>query len=284
MGIVPVANLKTDYQFPTPSYIMPIAKNFVAVQKAVIECAIAGCSTIWIVANQDTAPILKKVIGEYTYDPIYYNVDFGSPFVSDKRHEIPIYYTGIRDKDRHRRDSYGWSAIHGIHSAWWVSYKISKWIIPEKYFISFPMGIHDWKVTRKHRKIIGDRDNNYFATYNGKTVKDNLPLSFTMRKEDFIECRRHVNKLTTKEYYPPAEGEEMPSKRLSAEERWSARRFDFSIVYEKTKEEGAIRHELEWFFDISKWGEYTEYMGSEHTIEIPIKALTKSRKHAKLFQ
>ena len=31
---------------------------------------------------------------------------------------------------------------------------------------------------------------NFFFTHEGKTVKDNLPISFTMRGEDFIQCRR----------------------------------------------------------------------------------------------
>ena len=32
----------------------------------------AGCNTIWIVANDDLAPIVRKIVGEWVYDPVYY--------------------------------------------------------------------------------------------------------------------------------------------------------------------------------------------------------------------
>ncbi|HAW81104.1 MAG TPA: hypothetical protein DCX27_16180, partial [Balneola sp.] len=120
-GIIPVANLKTDHDIPTPPYLLPVAPGFTCIQRAVHECALAGCNSIWIVANQDMAPIVRKVIGEWTYDPVHYNNRLAAKgnAVSHYRKEIPIYYTGIRDKDRDRRDSYGWSVLHGIHSVWW---------------------------------------------------------------------------------------------------------------------------------------------------------------------
>jgi hypothetical protein len=266
-GIIPVANLKTNYGIETPPYLLPVEASFTCIQKSVFECAMAGCDTIWIVGNQDTAPIIRKIVGEWTFDPVYYNRPMC--FANENRHEIPIYYTGIYDKDRDRRDSYGWSVFQGIHSAWWVSYKISKWSIPQKYFISFPMGMSDVNLVRKHRAVI---------------VKDNLPLSFTMRAEDFIQCRRHVNKLTTREFLPPDEGEKYPSKRRPLSERWSARWFDFSIVFEKTKEEDSSKINFDWFYDLSDWQGYRDYLGSPHAFEVPGKHLTKPHKHGMLYK
>ena len=69
-GIIPVANLKTDFELATPSVLLPINVGFTAIQKSVFECAMAGCQTIWVVANDDLAPIVKKVIGEWVYDPV----------------------------------------------------------------------------------------------------------------------------------------------------------------------------------------------------------------------
>jgi hypothetical protein len=276
-GIIPVANIKTDHNLKTPEYLLPIGPDYTAIQKSVFECAIAGCNTIWIVANQDTAPIVKKIVGEWIYDPVYYNRSFDPGFISEQRIDVPIYYTGIRDKDRNRRDSYGWSAIHGIHSAWWVAYKMSRWVVPEKYFISFPMGVYDFNTLQQNRLTIAHRDKNYFSTYQGKTVKDNLPLSFTMRKEDFIQCRRHINKETTREYLPPEPGDIMPSKKRPLEDRWSARWFDFDTVFAKTKEKDSLKFELDWFYDISTWKGYRGYLGSDHEIEVPYKGLTKPR-------
>ena len=71
-GIIPVANLKTDFNLDIPACMMPVDAGFTAIQKSVFECAIAGCSTIWIVANNDLAPIVRKRVGEWVYDPVYY--------------------------------------------------------------------------------------------------------------------------------------------------------------------------------------------------------------------
>ena len=276
-GIIPVANMKTDHDLRTPDYLLPIASNYTAVQKSVYECAMAGCSTIWIVANQDTAPVLKTTVGEWAYDPVYYNNYFRGKHLDRYRIDIPIYYVGIKDKNRDRRDSYGWSVLSGINSAWWVSWKISTWIVPKKYFISFPMGVYEPFILKENRAIIGDPDKNYFSTFNGKTVKDNLPLSFTMRKDDFINCRKHINKTTTRTFFPPGPGEDMPSKKRPLADRWSARWFDFATVFAKTEEQDAIKNELEWYYDISTWKGYRDYLGSEYEVKVPYKGLTKPR-------
>ena len=102
-GIIPVANLQTDFEGVTPDILIPLDPGFTAIQKAVYECAMAACNTIWIVANDDLAPIIRKVIGEWVYDPVYYKRP--SKFSSQERKEIPIYYVPVHPKDRDRRDS-----------------------------------------------------------------------------------------------------------------------------------------------------------------------------------
>ena len=72
-GIVPVANIKTDHVNPLAEVLLPIDNGFSAIQKSVYECALAGCSTIWIVANDDMAPIIRHTVGDWIYDPVYYN-------------------------------------------------------------------------------------------------------------------------------------------------------------------------------------------------------------------
>ena len=64
-GIVPLANLETDYALDVPVCMLPLNAGFTAIQKSVFECAIAGCDTIWIVANDDLAPIVRKTVGEW---------------------------------------------------------------------------------------------------------------------------------------------------------------------------------------------------------------------------
>jgi len=279
-GIIPLANLKTDYNLETPECLLPLDAGFTAIQKAVFECAVAGCQTIWIIANEDLAPVVRKVVGEWVHDPAYYYRQH-DPFPTTRQKPIPIYYVPIHPKDRDRRDSYGWSVLHGVYSAWRVATRISHWVVPDKYYISFPMAIHNIYNVRKYRRQISEISTNWFLSYEGKTVKDNLPLPFTMNGDDYIQCRRHVNQLTTKEFINPPPGE-LPSERLPLEERWSARSFDLTTIFEKVNETGAHKQQTEWFYDLSTWEEYQRFLGSENYVKKPAKALTKSRLDAKL--
>ena len=279
-GIIPVANLKTDFKLSTPDCLIPIAPGFTAIQKSVFECAMAGCNTIWIVANDDLAPIVRKVVGEWVYDPVYYRRP--SKFSSEERKEIPIYYVPIHPKDRDRRDSYGWSVLYGIYSAWRTAYKVSHWLVPQKYFISFPFGIHDIQKIREHRPAISHKQNNFFLSYEGKTVKDNLPLSFTMTGEDFKTCRRAVNKKTTREYLPPSPDQQYPSQKLPLHQRWSARQFNFEDIFGEVNDNECTKVDLLWFCDISNWSGYRDFLSSDNLIEIPEKGLTAPHIHVKL--
>tara|TARA_Y100001972_G_scaffold33287_1_gene41324 strand:- start:633 stop:1526 length:894 start_codon:yes stop_codon:yes gene_type:complete len=280
-GIIPVANLKTDFEFNFPEVLLPLNNGFTAIQKSVVECAYAGCSTIWIVANPDLAPVVRKIIGDWIYDPVYLGRSrYGQG--SEYRREIPIYYVNILPKNIDRRDSYGWSVLSGVYASWLTANKISKWILPDKYYISFPMSVFDIYKIRGQRKIISDPKNNFFLTYNSKTVKDNLPLSFTMFGDDYLNCRRDVNSKTTKHFYNTKPGEKYPSKKLPVEQRWSARKFEFSDVFEKLCTNEVHSYTPDYFFDASTWSGYQSYMNSKFILETPYYMLTKPHMHAKI--
>jgi hypothetical protein len=282
-GIIPVANLQTDIDTPIPAVLLPVNNGFTAIQKSVFECAMAGCNTIWIVANNDLAPIIRKVVGDWVYDPVYYERTF-TKFYSDHRREIPIYYVPIHPKDRARRDSYGWSILYGVYSSWYAAYKISKWIPPQNYYISFPMSVYDAYDIRNHRKSISNSKSNFFLKHNNKTVKDGEFLSFTMKGDDFKACRNLINKTTTREYLPPLEGEKYPSRKRPLDQRWSARKFDFSQVFDALDTKSATKINIDWFYDLSSWSEYRKFLGSDHQIEKPYKPLTGPYACAKLVE
>jgi len=280
-GIIPVANLQTDFEFNFPEVLLPLNNGFTAIQKSVVECAYAGCSTIWIVANPDMAPVVRKTVGDWIYDPVYLGRQrYGEG--SEHRREIPIYYCNILPKNMGRRDSYGWSVLSGVYASWITSNKISKWIVPDKYYVSFPMGIFDISKIRDNRGLINDANNNFTLTVDNKTVKDNLPLSFTMFGEDYINCRRDVNSKTTKEFFNTTEGEQYPSKKLPIDQRWSARKFSFSDVFNKLSIDLKYSYSPGMFYDVSTWDGYQEYMGSDFILEKPYHMLTKVRTHAKI--
>ena len=280
-GIIPISGLATDFDIDTPEVLLPIDAGFTAIQKSVYECALAGCNTIWIVANQDLAPIVRHRVGEWTYDPVYFNRwQYGEG--SENRREIPIYYAPIHPKDIGRRDSYGWSVLNGIYTSWRVANHISKWLIPDKYFISFPMTAYDINIIRKNRKLINSPDSNFFLSYKKKTIAKNIPLPFTMRGEDYIACRRDVNQKTTKGYYNTEEGEQYPSRKLPLNERWSAKNFSLSEVFEKLKVPKSSKLEIDWFYDLSSWEQYRKYLGSDFLIKKPHNVLTKPHTHDKI--
>ncbi len=279
-GIVPIANLKTDHENPLAEVLLPVDNGLTAIQKSVYECALAGCSTIWIVANDDLAPIIRHTIGDWIYDPVYYNRM--SKFSSHERKEIPIYYVPIHPKDRDRRDSYGWSVLCGQITAWHTCHRISTWLTPDKYYVSFPLGLFDFSVIRENRKLIRDKKNNFFFTFNNKSIKDNLPLSFTMFGEDFKKCRRHVNKETTKEFLPPLPNQRFPSEKLPLKKRWSARHFPLSAVFHSvTMTKKSSKIEVSWFYDAHNWSDYIDYMASDNIIEKPYKELIRPHTHEK---
>tara|TARA_Y100001963_G_scaffold159223_1_gene261937 strand:- start:141 stop:1043 length:903 start_codon:yes stop_codon:yes gene_type:complete len=280
-GIIPLANLSSELGTPISDCLIPVDPHFTAIQKAVFECAMAGCQTIWIVANDDLAPIVKEIVGEWVYDPIHYCRQY-EVYPSEHRKEIPIYYVPIHPKDRDRRDSYGWSVLYGINSAWRTANIISHWMVPHKYFVAFPMSTYNVYALKNFRAKISDFENNFFLTYQGKTVKDNEYLPFTMFSEDFIQCRRHVNKTTTREYLSPGPDEKYPTHKLPLAERWSARGFDLATVFEKINEVNSYKADIDWYYDISKWSGYKDFMGSENFIQKPANSLTKAHTHVKL--
>jgi hypothetical protein len=281
-GIIPIANYETDLNVSFPELLLPVGDGFNLIQKSVYECAAAGCNTIWIVANDDLAPIIRKTVGDWVYDPVYYKRDLESKFYSQLRKEVPIYYVGIKPKDQKKRDSYGWSILEGIHASYMTSYKISKWLPPEKYFISFPFGVYDIYFIRQHRKLIRDKQTNLFFKYNGESVINNQYLPFTMKGEDFKLCRRAINQKTTREYLPPLPGQQYPSQKLPLHQRWSAQHFTLSEIYEPLSTTPHESVELDWYYDVSKWAAYVEYISSKNMLDKPLDDLTRPRQHVKI--
>ena len=139
-GIIPVAGHGQSFGFEWDNALMPIAENYTALERSIIECAYAGCETIWIVCNNDIQPLIRHRIGEVVQDPIWYGRILAA-HPEDYRRPIPIYYVPIHPKDRDRIDCHAWSILFGALTAYWISKQMSKWVTPDKYYVSFPYGI-----------------------------------------------------------------------------------------------------------------------------------------------
>ena len=54
-----------------PDFMMPIAPNYTMIEAAIMECAWAGCETIWVCLYEDTAPLVRHRIGDFVQDPVW---------------------------------------------------------------------------------------------------------------------------------------------------------------------------------------------------------------------
>jgi hypothetical protein len=192
----------------------------------------------------------------------------------DYRRPIPIYYVPIHPKDRDRVDCYAWSVLFGALTAYWISKQMSKWVTPDKYYVSFPFGVYPEDTPREHRGVISS-ENNFFLCYNGKTAKDGEYLGFSFGPEDFIKCRQVIRKEGTKTW--KNSGNEIPTEKLPLEERWSARYFSLDKVLKPVIIEESNKKEVDWFYSIASWDNYINFFASEEakTIKRPYEGLIK---------
>lgn len=280
-GIIPVAGHKHDFGFQWDNVLMPIAEGYTAIEHSIMECAYAGCDTIWIVCNTDIQPLIRHRIGSFVQDPIWHGRVL-SPYPAEERRPIPIHYVPIHPKDREKVDCYAWSVLHGANTAYWINLQMSRWVTPDKYFVSFPLSVSPENAFRPHRQLISSSDN-FFLSYDGKTVKDGEYLSFTFGPSDFINCRRIIRTGT---------GTTVPGMNYTSEdilsgnfdilpfeERWSAKHFSLDKVFEPVIIEGENVKEVEWFHNISTWEGYSDYFASEEskTVTRPYKGIMNYR-------
>tara|TARA_Y100001938_G_scaffold137260_1_gene201191 strand:- start:354 stop:1235 length:882 start_codon:yes stop_codon:yes gene_type:complete len=284
-GIIPVSSIPLEYDLPYHPCLLPLDDNYLMIHRSIMECAYAGCETIWIVADPDITPIFKKVIGDYVYDPINYYRPM-DPDKLAKRTMIPIFFTTMDTKNRGKRDSYGWSIIEGAYMAYRVSNQLSKWIIPDMYYVSFPWGLYPPEILREYRKTLST-DKRFRITTAGEGVKHNKYLGFTFSQQDFINCRAYVRKKGTGMYVPGGKLNDagIPREVLPVEERWSARKFNLSEVF-KELGDASVTHDLPYYYDVTSFEGYKRWASSQIEISKPPveKWITPSRYKKSLLE
>ena len=261
-GIIPVAGQPDNFQFEWHDCLMPLAQNYTALERAVVECAYAGCKTIWIVCNDDTTPLVRYRIGDWVEDPVWIGRKYKFP--SQERKQIPIFYVPIHPKDRDRRDCLAWSIIYGALQAFRVNATISRWVIPKHYYVAFPYGVYDPKFLREHRADIGRGE--FFLSHGGRTVREGEYVGFTFGVEDFIRYRRVIRTGTGK--LTPG-STHLDKEILPFEERWSARHFTLDKVFKSATIEESNVVDLPWYYNIDSWEKYREFLGSEQELKHP---------------
>jgi hypothetical protein len=239
-GIVPVAGQPFNYNMPWHDCMMPLAPDYLAVERSVLECAYAGCETIWVICNDDMQPLIRYRLGDYVQDPIWAFRKYDRN-ISESQKIIPIYYVPIHPRDRAKRDCLGWSVLYGSYMSWKISRGMSKWLAPNKYYVSFPYGVYKVSFLREHRREISS-DKTFLLTNNGKSIIDGEYLGFTT---DFEETKR----LTKYLKYEATENYAHGPKNFSLKEVFETIDFkDPEIV------------EIDYYWNIDSWDNYSKYI------------------------
>jgi hypothetical protein len=233
--------------------LMPIAPNFYAVERAVHECAMAGCETIWVVANDDVSPMVRHRIGDYVQDPVY--LGRKANFPSEHRRRISIFYVPLPIKHKNKDWCISWSIIHGATTATDISMGISKWVAPKKYYVAFPYSVYDTKYLRQHRKEISS-NNNFALTFSGKSFKDDKMLSFSFDSSELSKARKAFEDVENS----------MTAEDLEDEKDFFFRKLSLAKVFKHVILYNTA--ELSWSFPIDSWETYCRYLSSEEKSQI----------------
>ena len=240
-GIIPVAGLPLEFNFPWHDCLMPIHSDYHAVERAIHTAALAGCNTIWLVLHREAQPIIRRKVGEWVYDPEFVWVE-NSFF---QKREIPVYYIPITGRDRRRRDSHAWSSLYGSKIASYVCSKISKWVKPTKYFVVSPYGVIDDDTARLCKELLKKKENFYVANgdQNFKT-EGHMPFSYGF--EEWDKCR-----VWNWENYSHKEG--------ASGRKWAE-------VFEPVDLSNYKKVDAGWAYNISDWAGYHKFIASEHNL------------------
>ena len=243
-GIIPVSGQPLDFHMDWHDSMMPVAPDLTAVERSILDCLHFGCDTIWLVCNDDIAPLFRHRIGEKT----------GFPNKGETSKPIQIFYVPFSTVDIDNKDCLSWGALRGADIAHRISLKLSKWLVPDKYFVSFPYGVHNPKHLKAHRRKFA------IFNYKGKTILDNEYVPFVMTSEDYFECRDNFRNSIV--------GSHINNVRVRPHEKYTGRFFTPAQVFSEMTTEDKHQIEIPWHYNIDSWEGYCKYLGSEHKNEI----------------
>jgi hypothetical protein len=275
VGIVPIQNGPENDGFPWPKCLTPLYNNYTALHRSVLECAMAGCSSIWVITEKRYIPLMKTVVGSYVQDPILAQlpVEYKENFSM----RVPIWYISIPVKDLGRRECYGRTILAGAEYATLVAKRLSEKLAPEKFYVSFPQAVYSPWSLQNYRKKIKSTDKNFFLKNDKGTIKNGIELGFTFFSKDFERFKKDFRKKDQGAWT----GKDFKSLvRRPIEERNLANKLTLDEVFESATLEGAVLHEFKKTYNISTWEGYVEYINSSHFYKMPKKV--KYFKHSKM--
>lgn len=273
-GIVPLAAQPMDFNMPWHDALMPVAKGYCAVERAIFECACAGCETIWVICDREAEPLIRARCGEGIEDPVWFHRRHAR-FPSKQKRVIPIYYVSLPPKDNAFKKSIPWSLCYGAEMADRVSRQMSEWIVPDRFYAAFPYGIYSVVNIRQHRKLISSDKRFVIAEPSGMTFKDGFYTAFTFNMDDVKKIKKSFREQETGEWDASQPVEERrdgkyPTRKLPLEERYSGRFLKLEDVCEDIDFGDCFILELEWYYWGDSWDGLKEFLGStKHYVRKP---------------
>lgn len=255
-GVVPVVTEPMDFKMDWHDCLMPIAPNYYALERAVLECAYAGCKTIWIVANDDATPLIRHRLGDYIQDPVW--LKRKSRFPSNKRTLIPIFYAPCQPEHKNKEYCVSWTILHAASVANKIGKSVSKWIAPSVFYVAFPHSVYPPALLRPHRRRLTE-EKNFFLTHQGKSVGTGNFLGFTFNMTQLEEMRNRFRK---------SENSLLWGKDLENEKEYLRDKFPLDNIFECVillEEEGV---EIPWHHQIDSWDSYCKYLSSSERKEM----------------
>ena len=178
-GIILMGFQKESCEMPWHPCLTEVEDNLTAIEAAVLECATAGCESVWVCCDEKTQPLIKKRVGDYVRDPLQVAKSSFTKHPNDHQIHIPIYYYLAHPKDRHRRPGEAWSVINTALTIYHMAKSVSRWVIPNKYYVTFASGLYDFSEVKDYRDFIRKEGNISFQ-YDGKGVESGLYTGFSI--------------------------------------------------------------------------------------------------------
>ena len=236
--------------------LQKIEQDLLAIERSVLECATAGCSSIWVCCSDSMQPIVRSRLGAYVRDPLILRKSSFTNYPEDNRINIPIYFYSPHPKDRYRRPGPAWDMLNCCLAIYYFSFSFSKWLSPNKYYISSCYGLYDIEALSKHRKQFMQNENT-ILTHGEKSMfsGDYLAACLTgdFIKDTIIALKRRP--VSKKSNVLHLENLDLPTKykNLQIDEYFSCDSWENYVEYIKNKK-FRFKYNRKVFFNMNSNG------------------------------
>lgn len=275
VGIIAIPKKGKKLNFPFHDAFVPVGEKMLAIERAIFECANAGCKTIWIACTDHVEFLLKRRLGHWIKNPFERN----STIISQKyrgiedirnieffHSNIPIFYCQILPKDENSIDGLPWGILQAALFADEMCHHFSAWAKPERFYVAFPNGLYQYSDFYKFHQQIKSINGfyNFFINDEGekRSVLTNDYLGFTFGREDLKVMARFVRTRPkiwgsdfTFEKYQKKEVRPLP-----VEERWQARKLTLKEVFGHVSLDNAYGNMVNSYGTLDDWQSYMDFL------------------------